>query len=318
MRGVRAVGLVLVDKRRSGVLGFLQRVIGRAEDPVRPGTCELSRAGQDQEIGRAAFHVQRIVRLQRDEHDFIAALGDQVQPVIEELAEEGEPGVERRGKAFIRGGVGYEEDFLVIGGTEYAIQPGADDRSSTTIGFHGRRVIGGLVDNQVADGPRLGVDNHAAALVGSTVFRRAEERVEQARKEVVRRTEFFLAQHQMVEGTIDGPQAPGHLRVGQERRQIVAGRMGFSDENLLENELEVRLDEVGHFVYLNPTAISQAESRPRGSDSTFLRRKSMKPGKSKSRPNPPSLGRSSVPTKVICPFQHRRGCGGLTQAAGGP
>ncbi|MCY1366100.1 hypothetical protein D9M69_529790 [compost metagenome] len=122
----------------------------------------------------------------------------------------------------------------------------------------------------------------------------------------------------MVEGTIDRPQAPRHLRVGQQRRQFLTGRMGFSDEDLLENELEVRLDEVGHFVFLNSTTIDQAESRPRGCDSTFLRRRSMKPGKSKSRPNPPSLFRSSVPTGVICPCQHRAAGGSLTQVPGGP
>ena len=54
----------------------------------------------------AARDVERIVRLQRDEHRAIAALVDEVEAVIEELAEQREPRVEWSRQAFVRRGVG--------------------------------------------------------------------------------------------------------------------------------------------------------------------------------------------------------------------
>ena len=60
-------------------------------------------ARQHHEVGRAARDEERIVRLQRDEDRAAAALGDQVEAVVEELAEERHPGVERRRQARVRG-----------------------------------------------------------------------------------------------------------------------------------------------------------------------------------------------------------------------
>ena len=70
-----------------------------------PG-CRPARAGSvprviAMKLRRAAGHEQRIVRAQRDEHR-AAALGHEVQPVIEELAEEHEHQVERRRQAEVR------------------------------------------------------------------------------------------------------------------------------------------------------------------------------------------------------------------------
>ena len=45
--------------------------------------------------------------------------------MVEELAEEREPGVERRGQAHVGRQAGDEEDLAVIGGTEDAVQAGA-------------------------------------------------------------------------------------------------------------------------------------------------------------------------------------------------
>ncbi|MCY1219729.1 hypothetical protein D9M72_317150 [compost metagenome] len=259
VRGVRAVGLVLVDEGRGGI-GVLVNIVFRAQDAIRPGL--VGGPGQDQEIGRAGRVVQRIIRHQRNENGTAVTFGDQVQTVVEELAEEGEPGVERRGKSLIRRGVGDEEDLPVIRRVKDAVEARAKDRSSTAIGVHRRRVIGGLVDDQIADDPRIGIGYVArSAIVGIgqhaarswaidvdavAVLIIAEHRIEQAREQVVRRTELGLPQLQMVERTIYGPQSPGHLRVGQQIRQILACRMGFRDENLLKNEFEVRQDEVGH------------------------------------------------------------------------
>ena len=54
----------------------------------------------------AARNVERIVRQQRNEHGAVAALGDEVEAVVEELAEQCEPGVERRRQALVRRDVG--------------------------------------------------------------------------------------------------------------------------------------------------------------------------------------------------------------------
>ncbi|MNF49951.1 hypothetical protein D3C84_312360 [compost metagenome] len=94
MRRVRAIGLVLVHERRGGV-GVLMDVVGRTKNAIRPWL--VGRASEDHEVRRATWHKQRIIRLQRDKHGTRTAFGHQVQTMIEELPEEGHPGVERRG-----------------------------------------------------------------------------------------------------------------------------------------------------------------------------------------------------------------------------
>ncbi|MCY1409696.1 hypothetical protein D3C76_984810 [compost metagenome] len=92
MRRMRAVGLVLVDEGRGGI-GVLVDIVGVTQNAVRPRL--VGGAGQHHEVGRRPLHVQRIVRLQWNEHGAGTALGDQVEAMVEELAEEGHPGVER-------------------------------------------------------------------------------------------------------------------------------------------------------------------------------------------------------------------------------
>ncbi|MDT4859052.1 hypothetical protein FQZ97_935470 [compost metagenome] len=224
-------------------------VIGGAENAIRP---RLHRcAGQHHEIGRAARNEARIVRLQGDEDDVVATLGHQVQAVIEELPEERHPGIEGRGQSGIRRNVRDEQGRGVVRGAEQAIEArtGHGGRAGRLRGgLHGRRVAGGHVDDQIADGARLGVDHGAAGLgIGSPCLRRTEHGVQQAREEVIRSAEFRLPLEQVVERTIDGAQAEGHLYVGQQVTKILAGSVGFGDENLLEYEIQVRQVEVGHF-----------------------------------------------------------------------
>ncbi|MCY1240914.1 hypothetical protein D9M72_537870 [compost metagenome] len=122
MRGVRAVGLALVDEGRSGIT---LAIIGRADDSVCTGGTHGTR--EHHEVGRAARHEQRIVRLQRNEYEVGSALGDQVQTVVKELTEEGHPRVEAGGQADVCRLVGKEEHILVIGGAEHPVQTGAGD-----------------------------------------------------------------------------------------------------------------------------------------------------------------------------------------------
>ena len=178
VRGMRRVGLVLIDERRGCVL-VLVDVVGGAEDAVGAG--QVGGPGQHHEVGRAAWDEQRIVRLQRDEDRAAAALGDEIEAVIEELAEERHPGVEAGGQTLVRGDVGNEEHLGVVGGAEDAIQAGAGDHLDAVLehvvggaeqaieawiigGRVGRGIVGGLVDDQVGDGARLRVEHQADGL----------------------------------------------------------------------------------------------------------------------------------------------------------
>ena len=98
MRGMRGVGLVLVDKRGRGVdrAAIIEALVDThgsgivAEETIGAG--RQRRAGQHHEVGCARLCAeQRIVRLKRDEDRPVAAFVHQVETMIEELAEEGEP-----------------------------------------------------------------------------------------------------------------------------------------------------------------------------------------------------------------------------------
>ena len=98
VRRVGGVGLVLVDERRGRVDG--SHVVRGSHDAVGAGGNSCAR--QHHEVGRARGIVQRVVRLQRNEHGAAAALADEIEAVIEELAEQREPGIERCRQAFVR------------------------------------------------------------------------------------------------------------------------------------------------------------------------------------------------------------------------
>ncbi len=254
-------------------------VVGGAEDSVGAGL--IGGARQHHEVGVGVvggagdsvrtWIVERIVVLERNEDRATAALGDEIEAVIEELAEERHPGVERRRQSCVRRLVREEEDFLVVGGAEHAIQAGArDDFDSVlqdiiggvenairagVVRFRiGRRVVGGLVDDQVADRARLRVEHVSAGLLigrrgrrpesGRGRFRVTEERVRQPREHRVGRAELGLPVDQVVVRPIDGAQAERHPRVREQREQILARRVPFRDDDLIENELQVGSDEV--------------------------------------------------------------------------
>ena len=106
---MRGVGLVLVDIGGRGV--DRPDVVSGAEHAILAGS--NSGAGQHHEIGLAAHDIERIIGLQRNEHRAAAALVDQVEAVIEELAEQGKPRIERGRKPFIRRDVG-QMDVVAI------------------------------------------------------------------------------------------------------------------------------------------------------------------------------------------------------------
>jgi hypothetical protein len=69
----------------------------------------------------AAFDIERIVRLQRDEDGAAAALVHQVEAVVEELAEQREPGIERRREAAVGRGV-RQVDVVAVHGDAVGLE----------------------------------------------------------------------------------------------------------------------------------------------------------------------------------------------------
>ncbi|UUZ74672.1 hypothetical protein LP414_20250 [Polaromonas sp. P1(28)-13] len=124
VRGMRGVGLVLIDER-GRLVGVLVNVVGGAKKAVRPP--QVGGPRQHHEVGRAARNEERIVRLERNEDRATAALVQEIEAMVEELAEEREPRVERRGQARVRCHVRNEENRLIVSGAKHTIQAGARD-----------------------------------------------------------------------------------------------------------------------------------------------------------------------------------------------
>ena len=106
---MRGVGLVLVDERRRRVL-VLVDVVGGAQDAVRAGAAVVARVSTMKLVGEpgtksgsSGCSGTKTCRCRP---------WSQVEAVVEELAEEREPGVERRRQAGVRRHVRDEEDLL--------------------------------------------------------------------------------------------------------------------------------------------------------------------------------------------------------------
>ena len=133
-------------------------IVGGAELPI--GSGQILRAGHHHEVGRGARHIERIVRRQRNEDRAVGAvLADQVDAVVEELAEEREEAVGGRRQAGVgrdvgneqalwqsgdglaaRGGIGRRREVAergdVVSGAENAVRAGE----------RGAGIVGGAVD----------------------------------------------------------------------------------------------------------------------------------------------------------------------------
>ena len=131
-------------------------------------------------------------------------------------------------------------------------------------GGNRRRVVGGLVDDQVADHARLGVEDVAAGLrvgrgrgagrvtgteeTGGLEFRHVEVRGHQAREGRVGCAEFGLigaAQiEQVVLAAVDRAETVGEADVRDQVGQRRARHVGFRDLDLFQDEVEVGTHEI--------------------------------------------------------------------------
>ncbi|MNF48819.1 hypothetical protein D3C84_300790 [compost metagenome] len=130
-------------------------------------------------------------------------------------------------------------------------------KTGIDIGLHRRRVGNGLIDDQVGDGPRIGVGHIARGAIvgvgdhapraevhGVPVLVVAEHWRNQVREGLVSRTEVLLPRHQVVEGAVHGAQAKGAAGVRHYVQQVLAGGMALGDKDLVEDELQVAADEM--------------------------------------------------------------------------
>ncbi|MCY1292774.1 hypothetical protein D9M70_420140 [compost metagenome] len=181
--------------------------------------------------------------------------------MVEELPEEGHPGVEAGRQAGVGCGIGNEVHLLVVAGAEQSVQARAGDQGGTIGaggGRHRRRVVVGLVDDQVGNRPRVRIDHvngrvvvviglHAtrarAIGVEAVVAFIAELRRQQPREGVIGRAELALVEagevQQVVELAGDRPQAHRGANVGQQGQEVGTIGMGFGDTDLLEDEVQV-------------------------------------------------------------------------------
>ena len=234
VRGMRRVALALVDEGGDGV-GAGVDVVRRAEHAIGAG--QVGGAGQHHEVGVATRDVERVVRHQRDEDRAVAALGDQVDAMVEELAEEGQQAAERRREPGIRRHVVDEEALLQAGDRRAAARQvgrrgeiaacdvvrGAEDAVGTRLGGvqvavaelavglveggDGRGIVEGLVGDEVADDARLRVHHQAARLrVAGAVLRILQQGIADRRKGLVGGAIAGLPRHQTIVGAVHGPE----------------------------------------------------------------------------------------------------------------
>ena len=179
MRGMRGIGLVLVDERRGR--GWCSTWMSSAVPRMPSGPGSIGGPRQHHEVGRAA----RLTKsgssgLSGMKISAAAALGDEIEAVIEELAEEGHPLVEGQRQAKVGRHVVELEHLegAAIGPVPVTMLASAVwDRSSAhrrrcedavRAGIERGRVSGwiggGLVHDQVGDGARLRVEHKAVGL----------------------------------------------------------------------------------------------------------------------------------------------------------
>src|SRR5262245_27797440 len=77
--------------------------------------------------------IERIIWLQRNEDRARTTLGHEIETMIEELTEEGHPGIEGRGDAEVRRHIRDVVDLLVVISAEEPVEAGARNEAARTL-----------------------------------------------------------------------------------------------------------------------------------------------------------------------------------------
>ncbi len=258
MRRVRGVGLALVDPRGIRV-GAVLDVVGCSEHAVRAGL--VLGAAQHHEVRPAARNIERIVGSEWHHHHALR-FPRGIDTVIEELSEQGEHAVVGRGQTEVRGDVRDVErlPFLHTVDRDAGAFAGyrgrfvVDGPVCTAGGRDGRRVVGRLVHDHVADEARgpigdVGVDRP----IGLSVRSGAPLWFRKTGKRKIRGPELFLALDEVVVRAVHGTESVWHqgvcYLVGTRTDQrcsrhrialgVLLGGVVLGDLDLLQDEAHV-------------------------------------------------------------------------------
>ncbi|MND45847.1 hypothetical protein D3C80_367110 [compost metagenome] len=281
VRRMRRVSLVLVDERRGRV-----RVCAH-HTALERSACHHHEALRHWQVIRALYlgcirvikdavcaEHQRVVRRQGYVDVAVTPLGNQVQAVVEELAEEGHPGVEGGTEANVGRNVREDERFKRGAIRARALDdlhtvpqdviPSVERRAKHAILARvvrqrvSRGVVRRLFDDQITDQAWVGIDDVSGRPV--VVVRDAKERLvvalvaelcgEHAREGVVGCPKYRVLAidlQQVVERAVNRAQAERHTGVGQQRRQVHTCGMRLRYLDLVQDELQIGADEVHAF-----------------------------------------------------------------------
>ena len=236
MGRMRGVSLILIDPGCGRVLKIVN-IVGRVHEAVWAcgDGADIRRPRHHHEVSVAARNVERIIRHQRDIDRPIVAFGEEIEPMIEELAEHREPRVEWRGQAFVRRDVLNEQIFneqricnAVHEARLHRLQGGAGGLQRIEARYR-RKIRRALIDNQIRNNARVRVNHiaadsglpgdrcvpgHGIVGIGNRAARSETHYVavevvtkilrEQARENSVGGAELRLPREQIIKAAIDG------------------------------------------------------------------------------------------------------------------
>ena len=206
---------------------------------------------------RPPWNIERIVRLQRNEDRAAAALGDQVEAVVEELAEERHPRIVGCRKPIVGRHVGEEHQVRRIRVTVVIDPEGAVVRT------HRRergRIAGGLISDQVRDDARIcvghiprfsvvgvGDDRGIRTKRHGIVVRVIEiRRLEKVLERLVGSAPVLASGKEIVVGPVNGSQPIGQEGIVDQIGERCSVGVCLRNFDLLQDKFKIVFDKLNH------------------------------------------------------------------------
>ena len=255
--GVRAIGLLLINVRRSRVNearpGYIFGAVGLAgaghDHEVVGGITDLSGSpgmGRKAAIGRRnRAAVERIVLLQRHVDRAVPTLVYEVKTMIKKLTKEGDERVIGRREAFVRGSIrnevlGFTGDICTDLFALFSDCGGGGGRVSCGVVYNeatnqaGRRILDDPLG--VVTGGRAGGQ---AFQLNTEFLRCGAVAVDVGDEHLIGAPEIRLTGDQIVELAVNSPQTPGKTRIGNDINEFLTSDMALGDDDLLVDEVQI-------------------------------------------------------------------------------